>query len=189
MSHRSPRGASSARTRNCGLPGQFIQRADPPPIAGIYTKRRPAGHRGDARLTRGLCSMNLTSEAGCHGLDLLGDLPRLISLSSRSEKFVFYPVLSGSPNGSFLPTQLSSHATVHNSGGTFNDNRSGVIGSILAKHRSSPVLCLGAASAFRFRSSETALREDRKRFMSPGAVFLQYGPDGKINRIVCLSER
>src|SRR5207244_4308250 len=81
----------------------------------------------------------------------LGDLPRLISLSSRSEKFVFYPVLSGSPNGSFLPTQLSSHATVHNSGGTY-DNRSVAIGSILAKHRSSPVLCLGAASAFLFRS-------------------------------------
>src|SRR5207253_1989763 len=58
---------------------------------------------------------------------------------------------------SFLPTQLSSHATVHNSGGTY-DNRSGVIGSILAKHRSSPVLCLGAASAFRFTSSDGTQR-------------------------------
>jgi len=28
-----------------------------------------------------------------------------------------------------------------------------------------------------------ALREDRKRFMAPGAVFLQYGPDAKIHRI------
>src|SRR2546426_4712484 len=28
-----------------------------------------------------------------------------------------------------------------------------------------------------------SLREDRRRFMAPGAVFIQYGPDGKIHRI------
>ena len=28
-----------------------------------------------------------------------------------------------------------------------------------------------------------SLREDRRRFMAPGAVFIQYGPDGKIRRL------
>src|SRR2546425_4950167 len=28
-----------------------------------------------------------------------------------------------------------------------------------------------------------SLREDRRRFMAPGAVFIQYGPDGKIHRL------
>ncbi len=28
-----------------------------------------------------------------------------------------------------------------------------------------------------------AQREDRKRFMAPGAIFLQYGPDGKVHRL------
>jgi len=33
-----------------------------------------------------------------------------------------------------------------------------------------------------------ARRADRKRFTAPGAVFLQYGPDGKINRVRMLLE-
>src|SRR5213083_2616755 len=28
-----------------------------------------------------------------------------------------------------------------------------------------------------------SLREDRRRYMAPGAVFIQYGPDGKIRRL------
>jgi hypothetical protein len=28
-----------------------------------------------------------------------------------------------------------------------------------------------------------SLREDRRKFMAPGAVFIQYGPDGKIRRL------
>jgi hypothetical protein len=28
-----------------------------------------------------------------------------------------------------------------------------------------------------------SIREDRRRFMAPGAVFIQYGPDGKIRRL------
>jgi hypothetical protein len=28
-----------------------------------------------------------------------------------------------------------------------------------------------------------SLREDRRRFMAPGAVFIQYGPDGRIRRL------
>src|SRR6266436_1444292 len=78
MSHRSPRGASSARTRNCGLPGQFIQRADsttPVPPPGSRSMRNPLWTWWAAKVAPAL-----SSEAG----NPTGPHPKLAASKVRS---------------------------------------------------------------------------------------------------------
>jgi|SRR5579862_4057656 len=47
---------------------------------------------------------------------------------------------------------------------------------------STPMPWGGTAVAFQIRAT-WSLRENRHRFTAPGAVFLEYGPDGKIHRL------
>jgi hypothetical protein len=47
---------------------------------------------------------------------------------------------------------------------------------------STPMPWGGTAVAFQIRAT-WSLRENRRRFTSPGAVFLEYGADGKIHRL------
>ena len=80
MSQRSPRGASSARTRNCGLPGQFIQRADsttpvPPPCN--RSMRNPLWTWWAAKV-----APELSSEAG----NPTGPHPKLAASKARSSR-------------------------------------------------------------------------------------------------------
>jgi hypothetical protein len=78
MSHRSPRVASSARTRNCGLPGQLIQRAGsttPLPPPWNRSMRNPLWTWWAAKV-----APELSSEAG----NATGPQPKVTVSSARS---------------------------------------------------------------------------------------------------------
>src|SRR5437867_4182016 len=69
----APGSLDDLRGRSGGLTGRRT-REDEGDRAVVT---RASGRRGEAPLTPGVCSVNLTPGAGCRGLDLLDHLPRL----------------------------------------------------------------------------------------------------------------